>query len=56
VKYENGGDEMLTDRQVAELKALMEKHKNSKESLRIADVTKVIYPVDKYKKQHKIKS
>lgn len=37
---------MLTTDQINELELLLKEKKNKHQSIRIADVTKVIYPVD----------
>jgi len=47
---------MLTDKQVTELESLLKERRKNNGSLRIADVTKVIYPVDEQTRQHKIKT
>ncbi|MFO8069814.1 MAG: hypothetical protein R6U02_07600 [Alkalibacterium sp.] len=38
---------MVTERQLNELEILKYERKQSNESLRIAEVTKILYPVDK---------
>lgn len=47
---------MLTEQQLNELALLIKDRDKNNESLRIADVTKVIYPVDEQTRQHKIKT
>lgn len=47
---------MLTDKQITELESLIKERRKNNGSLRIADVTKVIYPVDDKTRQHKIKT
>lgn len=37
---------MLTDNQIAELEILLKEKKEKNQSLRIAEVTKVIYPLE----------
>ncbi|MDZ7834147.1 MAG: hypothetical protein U5K84_01135 [Alkalibacterium sp.] len=46
---------MLTDEQIRELEMLLKNHKQSDRSLRIAEVTNLIYPVDKKSRQHKVR-
>ncbi len=46
---------MLTDEQIRELEMLLKDHKHSDQMLRIAEVTELIYPVDKTNRQHKIR-
>ncbi|SFB86403.1 hypothetical protein SAMN04488102_101168 [Alkalibacterium subtropicum] len=42
---------MLTEDQIKELEHLLNEHKNNDQSLRIADVTNLIYPIDPDKKE-----
>ncbi|WP_423189517.1 hypothetical protein ACO1PF_00965 [Alkalibacterium sp. f15] len=47
---------MVTEKQLNELKTLKNKRKKSNESLRIAEVTKILYPVVKKHGQKLINS
>lgn len=44
---------MLTEEQINELEVLLKEHKENDLSLGIAEVTKLIYPVDEQTKQSK---
>lgn len=42
----NGGDDMLTMDQINELETILKEKKKNNQSVRIADVTRVLYPIE----------